>query len=145
MGNTPDPFGDEINLRDAGEDPTEIGAIALNAGIIKGRDSDGVFNLRDGLVHESIDSLIHDVAENAFLEVNRTSDKVQSIIYWTDNTKVKKIRETVVTRSPVTVGKIASFVERQFDAAGTIIAGQTISTSVNRSGGKVVSMDLVET
>jgi len=70
---TPDRFPGESDdegliLSDEGVDPTVVGEIRLNSGVIKGKDSTGVFNLRSGTglsdaTHESLLQLIHFIDE----------------------------------------------------------------------------------
>ncbi len=91
--------------------------------------------------HEAIDSLVHSLAEDFHEEIVRTAGKVSRVTHWTDGTKTTKIRETRITRSG---GKVSSVVNEQYDGAGTLIVGQTLTETINRSGGKVVSIDGVE-
>jgi hypothetical protein len=96
--------------------------------------------------HENLDTLVHEVVENFHEEVIRTSNKLQQIIWWTDNGKTQKIREIIYTRSPVTTGKIASVVTNQYDQDGNLITNGTgtLTETINRTANKVTSVDAVK-
>lgn len=90
--------------------------------------------------HRNLDQLVHHIAETSYLEVTRASGKVTDIVYWTDNGKTVKIRETNITRS---AGKVSIVVQKQYDGTGTLV--ETLTKTITRSGGKVESIDLVLT
>lgn len=155
MGITPDRFpgtSDEEELlledRTADGDPVLDGAIRYVNGDFRGKTATGVSSLTTGsglspATHRTLDQLIHEIAEDAYLEVVRTTGKVSSITYWTDSGKTIKIRETLITRD--VGGKVSQTVETQYDVAGNPIAGEILTTALTRSAGKVVSMDMVRT
>jgi hypothetical protein len=91
--------------------------------------------------HRALDQLVHEVSEDAFLEIVRVAGKTSSITYWTDSGKTLKIRDTVITRDGG--GKVSQTVITQYDAAGAAITGETLTTTITRSGGKVASMTMV--
>lgn len=91
--------------------------------------------------HEAIDSLVHRVAETSYVEVTRTSGQVSSVIVWETSAKLKKVRETTVSR---TSGQASTVVEKHYDAAGTVVVGQTLTHTIARSGGRVASIDTVQ-
>lgn len=91
--------------------------------------------------HEALDTLVHRIAETSYTEVIRSSGQVTSVIVWTNNTKVKKIRETTVTRSS---GQVATIVEKQYDSDGNLIIDQTLTHTISRSSGQIISIDTVE-
>lgn len=91
--------------------------------------------------HENLDTLTHRIAETSYLEVTRSSGQVTSVIVWETAAKLKKIRETTITRSG---GQVSTFVEKHYDASGALITGQTITNTVTRSGGQVASIDAVQ-
>ena len=93
--------------------------------------------------HRPLDQLVHEIAEDAFLEVTRTTGKVSAITYWTDAGKTLKIRDVAIARDGG--GKVSQTVETQYDAAGAPIVGEVLTTTITRSSGKVVSMTMVRT
>jgi len=154
MGTTPDRFPgsreeDELQLTTDAADPTVEGALRYNGAAFRLRDATGVFDPRTGgsgltpAQHEALDQLVHNVAEDSFQEVNRTSNKVQTIIFWTDSGKTVKIRETVLTRDPVTTGPVSVVVLKQYDGAGALAI--TLTGTLTRASGKVASIDWVVT
>lgn len=91
--------------------------------------------------HENLDTLVHEVAETSYVEVTRSGGQVSSVIVWETSAKLKKIRETTVTR---TSGQASTVVEKHYDSAGTLITGQTLTHTLTRSGGRVASIDTVQ-
>ena len=89
--------------------------------------------------HKLLDSLVHNLSETSYEELTRSGGKVTDIIHWTDNGKTVKIREVNLTR---TSGKVSTIVMKQYDGAGAL--AQTLTGTVTRSGGKVASIDWVE-
>lgn len=153
MARTPDrspgPLDEEEILLETNTSPTAVaGSITFDGSSFVLRDATGVFDPRSGGSgisegqHEGLDTLVHDVAETSYTEVTRTSGQVSSVIVWETSAKLKKIRETTVTR---TSGQASTIVEKHYDAAGTVIAGQTLTHTVTRSGGRVESIDTVQT
>jgi len=122
--------------------------IERNAGAMRFRDTANTtpVTLSDLLgtaaVHETIDSLVHEIAETSFVQVVRTSGRVTSIVVWETAGMLKKIRETLITRAS---GQVSVIVEKQYDGAGALLAGQTLTHTVSRSGGQVDSIASVET
>lgn len=92
--------------------------------------------------HRDLDQLVHDIAEDAFTEITRTAGQVTNITVWTDSGKTTKIRESQITR---TAGAVSQTVDIQYDAAGAVIVGETLTKTYNRVAGKVVSIDEVLT
>ena len=93
--------------------------------------------------HENIDSLVHEIAETCYEEITRDGNgRVQTYIVWTTNAKVTKVREASVSRDGN--GKMLSMVEKQYNAAGTLI--QTVTRTITRDGNqKLQSFATVET
>lgn len=145
---TPGPaIEEELQLEDNGLDPSVIGGITNNAGELKGRDNTGIFNLRSGSgltesQHENLDTLVHALAETRFTEVVRFTGQVTDVIEWTDSGKTTKVRETNLTRSG---GQVSQIVVKQYDGAGALITGQTLTGTVSRTGGQITSIDWVQT
>lgn len=92
--------------------------------------------------HEALDSLVHEIAETSYVQVGRTGGRVTSIVVWETVGMLKKIRETLITRAS---GQVSVVVEKQFDSAGVVVVGQTLTHTVSRSGGQVGSIASVET
>jgi hypothetical protein len=90
--------------------------------------------------HETIDSMVHNLAENSTTEIIRSGGKVTNVNVRTVPVVGTLIRSTAITRSG---GKVTQVVENQHDASGVII--QTLTSTINRVGGKVDSIDVVET
>jgi hypothetical protein len=94
----------------------------------------------DAVTHRGLDQLVHLVAETSYLELTRTSGRVSDIIYWTDNTKTTKVRETNITR---TSGQVSQIVVKQYDGTGTL--NETLTGTVTRTSGQASSIDWVLT
>lgn len=92
----------------------------------------------------AIYTLALNIGRSSFSEINRTSNKVQNIIIWTSSGKTQKIRETILTRSPVDIGKVQTVVKKQYNGAGTLI--ETLTKTLVRNPvttGKVQTIDRV--
>lgn len=144
---TPGPSDEEeIVLEEQGSDPTATGAIRYVGGAFRLRDAAGVFDPRTGgsgiseAQHEALDSLVHDLAEDSFVEVVRSSGRVTSIVVWTSPAKTTKIRETTITRAS---GQVSQVVERQYNGAGALV--QTLTHDFSRTGGQIDSVETEET
>jgi hypothetical protein len=92
--------------------------------------------------HRSLDQLVHEIAEDAYCEIERTSGRVSAIYYYEDNSKVTLIRSFEYTR---TAGRITEVVAKQYDSGGSVIAGEILTGTITRSGGRVSSIDWVRT
>jgi len=92
--------------------------------------------------HEIIDSLVHNLAETQTTEIIRggPGNKVTNVEVRTVPVTGTLIRSTAITRGG---GKVTHVIENQHDGEGNII--QTLTSTINRSGGKVTSVDVVET
>lgn len=91
--------------------------------------------------HETIDSLVHNLAETSITEITRDGGGLVT------NVDVRNlpvtgtlIRSTTITRA---AGKVTQIVENQHDGAGAVI--QTLTSVINRDGNTVVSVDVTET
>jgi len=151
MGRTPDRrpgplYEEEINLDPLTEDPINERAIRYVNGYFRGKDSEGVFNFRSGGggisegEHEVLDTLVHNLSETCYQEILRSGGKVNQVIVWTDDGKTTKVRQVDLTR---TSGKVSQITLTQYDAVGSV--KQTLVGSLNRTDGKVTSIDWVET
>lgn len=154
MGRTPDAadgprYEEELRMEDRGAEysPGAVGYMAYANGSFAMRDASGVFDPRSGSggitesQHESLDTLVHDIAEDSYIEITRSSGKVTDVVIWTDSGKTKKIREWNITRSS---GKVSQVVAKQYDGNGDLITGQTLTSSITRTGGQVSSITSVE-
>lgn len=142
MGRTPDPVGEELNLVDLGLDPTVIGAISNNAGQLKGRDNTGVFDLRSGsglteAAHRTLRQLIHFIdegpangfASGAYRE-NTGTVFPTAIIWYDDNTKVKKLVEKLLTYT----GAFPTTIQwKMYDVDGSTVLA-TVTDAITYSG-----------
>jgi hypothetical protein len=123
------------------------GELAYDGSSFQMRDATGPFNPRSGGSgltegqHENLDTLVHEIAETCWTEVVRSLGRVTDIIVWETSAKLKKVRETNITRSG---GQVDTIVTKQYDAAGVLIANQTITRTVTRSSGQVASIDAVQ-
>jgi hypothetical protein len=143
MGRTPDPIGDSLELPDIGLDPVLVGEVTLNAGAIKARDSVGTFNLRQGAasynsaVHRAEDQLVHEISENSFDQLVYTGNRVDQIITWTTAGMTTKIREELYT---YTLSKVTQIVTKQYDPAGVLIVGETMTEVIAYTGNQVTDI-----
>ena len=108
----------------------------MGAGI--GAGSGGISSLE----HEGLDTLPHAIAEDFFQEVTSASGLVTAVIWWTDSGKTRKIREVLTTYASALPSVV---VTKQYDAAGALINGQTLTETITRSGGLITSIDGVTT
>jgi hypothetical protein len=90
--------------------------------------------------HRPLDQLVHDIAETSFEEYTYLANRVSNLTIWTDNGKTKKIREWDYTYSGV---KIATVVAKQYDAAGALIVGETMTETYTFTGNDVTSVERV--
>lgn len=150
---TPDRFPGtreefEIALDEqTGVEPAEVGGIVYSDGAFKLRDSSGVYDPRSGgggiteAQHEILDTQIHALAETRETVVTRDAGKVTEILERTVDETPLSIRKTEITRS---AGNVSQIVVRQYDTIGTEITEKRMTGTVNRSGGKVSTIDWVE-
>jgi hypothetical protein len=150
MGTQPDrrpgpSVEEELVLEADPADPTTPGAVRFNGTSFRMRDAVGVLDPRSGGggitegQHEILDSLVHDLAESCYTEIERSGGKVAAVRTWTTAAKIMKVREVEITR---TDGKVSSAVEKQYDAAGVLV--QTLTHTIARTGGKVSSVSTAE-
>ncbi len=88
--------------------------------------------------HRLLDQLTHAIDEDSFDEVLRTNGKIDSIITWETDAKLKKIREVTVSRS---AGKVASVVLKQYDASGVL--KEQLTETYTRVNGRISSVNRV--
>jgi hypothetical protein len=90
--------------------------------------------------HEALDTIVHDLAEDAYTEVERTSGQVARVTVWTSSAMTLKIRETLITYAS---GLVVDVAETQFDSGGSPVA--TLTDTVTRSSGLISHVDTVRT
>lgn len=145
MAATKDPIGQGLGLDDVGEDPSNEGEIQYNSGSFIAKDALGTFDLRAGVglsagSHRVLDQLVHLIAEDTYEEYNYTGNKVDSIIWWTDNGKTQKVREEIYT---YTGNKVTTIVTKQYDGAGVLVTGETMTDTLNYTGNQLTHIDRV--
>lgn len=92
--------------------------------------------------HETIDSLVHNLAETSTTEIIRNVfGQVTDVDVRTTPVTGTLIRSTSITRN--IFGQVTTVVENQHDENGAII--QTLTSTINRTAGIVTSVDTVET
>ena len=128
-------------------DPAEEGLVRYVNNDLVGFINGSVVSLTTGTglspgTHEVLDTLVHNVAESCYFEVTRAGGgRISDLTWWTDSGKTVKVREVNITR---TSNQISQIVVKQYDGAGTIITGQTLTGTVARTGGRVDSITWVE-
>lgn len=89
-----------------------------------------------GESHQLLNTLLHNIDENSYDEIIRINNKVSSIIIWTDETKVLKIREMQLTRG--FNDRITQIITTQYNDLGAAV--ETLTETINRECGKVSSI-----
>lgn len=93
-------------------------------------------------LHDNLDTLAHGLTENAITEIVRNiPGQVTDVNVRTVPVTGTLIRSTSVTRDPN--NQVITVVERQHDASGAVV--QTLTSTVNRTSGKVTSVTTVGT
>jgi len=98
-----------------------LGDMVFNGSEFVFKDSIGQFNPRDagtGITegeHELLDTLVHWISETSYDEITRICGKAVSIITWETPAKLKKVRETQITR---VAGRVSQVVDIQYNAIG---------------------------
>lgn len=95
--------------------------------------------------HETLDTLVHNIAEGGSLHVTRDAqNRIQAATHRaTSIPSSTKVRESTITRDGQ--GRISQVVEVQYDGAGAVITGQTLTKTIVRAGdGRISRVDTVE-
>jgi hypothetical protein len=92
--------------------------------------------------HRGRDELVHEIAEDAYCEVERVSGRVSAIYYYEDDSKTTLIRSFEYTR---TSGRITQIVAKQYDENGDEIIGEILTGTITRTDGRVSSIEWVRT
>lgn len=129
----------------AGFDDVDLGGIANGQGLAYNSTSKqfepqtfaGGYN---STTHREEDHLVHLISEDSFEEYTYSGNKVSSIVVWTDSGKTTKIREELFT---YTGNKVTSIVTKQYDGAGALITGETMTESLNYTGSTLDDIDRV--
>lgn len=144
---TLDPLEDVIEcagvvLQAPSEPRDETVFIERDAGLLRFRDQENTTprTLSELLAHETLDSLVHELAESSYVKVTRSGGLVTNITVWTSAAMLVKVRETAITRSG---GQVSQIVETQYDGAGSAV--QTLTHDVSRVGGRVDAITTTET
>lgn len=136
----------DLYLIDQGGDPSEEGQVRLVGPDIKAFVGGAVTSLLTGsgisaATHEALDTFVHGLAEDAYVELTRASGKVSNVTAWEDSNKLKKLREVDFTRS---AGKVTQLVGKMYDGAGAEVTDQRLTVSFTRAAGKVSSIDVAK-
>jgi hypothetical protein len=122
------------------------GTIRYVDGKLLGGDSNGAYDIRYGQIneaaHEALHTLTHQIARNCYTEVTRVQGRLQSIVIWETAARLKKIRETIVTR---TDNKVTTVVINQYNSAGTLLKKITQSVTRSPTTGQVTALTEVIT
>lgn len=90
--------------------------------------------------HKILDSLVHEIAENAYEEYTFSGNKISNIIIWTDTNKTTKIREFSYVFAN---NKISTETAKQYDSNGDLLA--TLVATYAFSGNNIASVTYVLT
>jgi len=90
--------------------------------------------------HRVLDQLVHDVAEDYYLENTWSGARLTNMTYWTDATKTVRVREHQYT---YTGSRVTQEVIIQYDGSG--VAVETLTITNTWSGGKLASQTAVLT
>jgi len=91
--------------------------------------------------HELLDTQVHALAETREVVITRTNGKVTDILNRTTGGSPLNIRKTEVTR---TAGRVTQILVRHYDAAGAEITAKRMTGALNRTAGRVTTIDWVE-
>lgn len=80
--------------------------------------------------HETLDTIVHDIAETSYDEVTYSGRRLTSTVTWDSAAKTTKIREVLLT---YTGNRVTQVVTNQYDASGTL--KNTLTEVFNYVGG----------
>ena len=89
--------------------------------------------------HEELDTLVHEIAEDAYTEYTYAGNQIDTIDIYTDVTKTLKIRDFTYTYSG---NRVQTETVRQYNAAGSVV--KTMLYTYVYSSGRVASVIAVE-
>lgn len=84
--------------------------------------------------HRALDQLVHGVAENSYDQYIYTGSRVDAVITWETAGMLKKIREETYT---YTGSRVTTIVTKQYDAAGVLLTGETMTEVFSYTGSRV--------
>lgn len=90
--------------------------------------------------HEFLRTLTHEVVENTYTAITRTSGLVTNVTVWMTPAMLLKHRSTDIFR---TLGLVSQIVERQYDTSGLLL--YTLTHNVSRTGSQVTSLTTTRT
>jgi hypothetical protein len=90
--------------------------------------------------HRPLDQLVHNIAETSYEELVYTGNQLDAIIIWTNSGKTIKIRENLYTYAS---GRPATETIKQYDGAGAVITGETLTGTYTYSGNQLQNIDWV--
>jgi hypothetical protein len=82
----------------------------------------------DGLQWSPTAELFPDLPDPGYLEILRTGSSVSSIIMWADATKMRKVKETTISRA---ANGVSSVTVKQYDGQGVLV--QTLTSTISRT------------
>ena len=122
---------EEIRLEANAAPPTVAGAFNYNGTSFQMKDGVGVFDPRSGGggitagQHQTLDQLVHDIAETAYLKLTQDGNgNYTNATWWTDSGMTVKIREYDVTYDGN--DDVTQVVAKQYDGAGALAATFTL-------------------
>ena len=128
---------EKLQFEDEGQTAAAQGELTylFGPGRFSQRDAAGEYDPRpDGATHRAADQLVHAIAESSFEEYTYTGNRVDAIIVWETAAKLKKIRETLFTYAG---NKVATITTKQYDAAGALITGETMTETLSYTGSQL--------
>jgi hypothetical protein len=69
--------------------------------------------------HETLDTLVHDIAEDGYTEVTYLGNQISSYIFWTSPAKTIKVREYVLEYTGLNISKVTSI---QYNEVGVEVS-----------------------
>ena len=86
-----------------------------------------------GASHETINTLKHNVSEDYYFETAKENGQTRYITYYTDASKVIKIREEEIIRN--TAGTVSEIITREYDDEGRVFKIESQHLNRGVSGG----------
>lgn len=84
--------------------------------------------------HRQLDQLVHNIAETCYVEINKSGGKTNSIIYWDSISKLKKIREELISYSG---NFISQNIIKQYNSSGILV--ETFTESYTRDNNSFIT------
>jgi hypothetical protein len=128
------PDGNDMRFRDISNPGTAGGGHTLSE-LLSGAGG----GITEGQ-HRNLDQLVHEIAEDYYEEFTYSAGKITNITHWTDAGKTTKIREQIFT---YTGNKVNTIVTKQYDGAGVVKSGETMTETFAYSGNSITSITAV--